>query len=194
MSKKYLLYPEHIEEIYNYCQTHTLEESKKHILPDVSKYEGHVLVICSYKPYYGTEMREGTLLKVDMWNNILSAWNSKPRGELYLGSIAGKHSEEYVELEKFIDEEITNPYDIYKEVEINNLDFGALDSRMLDKMDGDWMKICVECGCGTDIGEIYRTCLTCDNSVCDSCYTSKYECGECKICEECSKQGRECEC
>jgi len=185
INKNYIFNPQHIEEIYNYCKTHTLEESKKQFLPDVSEYEGYVLVICSYSSRYSKFFRQGSLIKDYVWTRLNKAWDSKER--LCLGEIAGKHSEVFVSLEEFMETELDDPYDIFQEIKINEIKTGDLESMMLDKINDSWVKDCMVCeDTMDDIYGKYRSCSECGNVLCEKClplkeneYDDDYICTKC---------------
>jgi hypothetical protein len=97
--------------MYEYLTTEpipTLEEFCGQYCPDVSKYEGKVLICmsCDFRRGGSWECQE--LLDAKDWKRF-------PMNlEIYLGEVNGKHSEVERPLEEILDDVIEDPYDIWE--------------------------------------------------------------------------------
>jgi hypothetical protein len=105
------------EEIYKFLMTdgkiRTLEEFKAVVCDDVS--EGKVLVKLRYNFYHGGSFKTKELLDVKYYEMI-------PRdAEINLGEVNGKHSEVIIPLRELVESEITDPYDIAKNMETEEI-------------------------------------------------------------------------
>ncbi len=87
----------------------TFEEFLERIRPDVSKYIGKVVVVMSYNSYYAPDWEENNMVDVETWDKLKNT-----DVDIYLGDIAGKHSNCTSSLSELVDEVITDPYEIYR--------------------------------------------------------------------------------
>lgn len=106
------LSPELAEEVFEYLQQeHTLKEFKDEFCPDVSEYKGMVIVCMSYSFFRGGSWSQDVLLTEEEWDQI------DIEDDLYLGEVNGKWSDVVLSVNKVLDDEIRDPYDIKEYME-----------------------------------------------------------------------------
>lgn len=124
--------PAFIEKVYAFITTSkqdgalaSLDETKKQFLPDVSKYEGKVLVHFALDFYRGgswssLELVDKKTYKVAKRYAVEKL--PKAKQKISLGEINGKHSDVYATWNEIYDWSDSDPWEIYAYLEHNSLD------------------------------------------------------------------------